>query len=74
MQATYASAPLYRFAADKAPGDTNGQGVGGIWFVMTASGSPAAATAGASATTAVTPATTPARTATTRSCAYPPCM
>jgi predicted lipoprotein with Yx(FWY)xxD motif len=28
--------PLYRFAADKAPGDTMGDGVGGIWHVATA--------------------------------------
>jgi hypothetical protein len=25
--------PLYRYAKDPNPGDTNGQGVGGIWFV-----------------------------------------
>ena len=30
--------PLYRFAGDAAPGDTNGQGSGGIWFVVTPSG------------------------------------
>ena len=26
--------PLYRFAGDAAPGDVNGQGSGGIWFVL----------------------------------------
>ena len=26
--------PLYRFAGDAAPGDTNGQGSGGVWFVV----------------------------------------
>ena len=26
--------PLYYFAADTAPGDTNGQGVGGKWYVV----------------------------------------
>jgi len=26
---------LYTFAADKAPGDVKGQGVGGKWFVAT---------------------------------------
>lgn len=26
--------PLYTFAGDAAPGDTNGQGAGGLWFVV----------------------------------------
>jgi predicted lipoprotein with Yx(FWY)xxD motif len=30
--------PLYRFAGDAAPGDTNGQGSGGLWFVVGADG------------------------------------
>ncbi|MET0325759.1 MAG: hypothetical protein ABW219_11085 [Ilumatobacteraceae bacterium] len=30
--------PLYRFAGDAAPGDTNGQGSGGVWFVVDAAG------------------------------------
>ncbi|MCB5165040.1 SCO0930 family lipoprotein [Streptomyces bambusae] len=30
--------PLYWFTGDKAPGDTNGQGVGGTWFAVTAAG------------------------------------
>jgi len=33
MQIAYNGMPLYRFAADKAPGDTKGDGVGGIWSV-----------------------------------------
>jgi len=32
MQVTYNGLPLYRFINDKAPGDTKGDGVGGIWF------------------------------------------
>ena len=32
-QLTYNGMPLYRFAADKAPGDATGDGVGGIWHV-----------------------------------------
>jgi predicted lipoprotein with Yx(FWY)xxD motif len=30
--------PLYRFAGDAAPGDTNGQGSGGVWFVVAPDG------------------------------------
>ncbi len=40
--------PLYRFAGDKAPGDTNGEGLrsfGGVWNVASTSGVPAAAPA-----------------------------
>ena len=83
VQATYDGVPLYRFAADKAPGDTSGQGVGGIWFAVSVSGSAAGAT-GATATTtparATVPPTHPMTTAppahpitTAPSCAYPPC-
>ncbi len=32
-QVAYKGAPLYRFASDKAAGDTNGEGVAGIWSV-----------------------------------------
>lgn len=37
-QVTYNGDPLYRYAADTAPGETNGQGFGGKWFVATPSG------------------------------------
>lgn len=30
--------PLYRFAGDAAPGDTNGQGSGGVWFAVSPTG------------------------------------
>ncbi len=33
-QVTYNDMPLYRFAGDAKPGDANGQGVKGIWFVV----------------------------------------
>lgn len=33
-QTTYAGRPLYHFAGDQAPGDTNGQGVGDVWWVV----------------------------------------
>lgn len=37
-QVTYDGWPLYYYAQDQAPGDVNGQGVGDIWYVMTADG------------------------------------
>ena len=36
-QVTYNDMPLYYFSSDKAPGDTTGQGVGGVWFMMSPS-------------------------------------
>jgi predicted lipoprotein with Yx(FWY)xxD motif len=33
MQVAYDGAPLYYFAKDTQPGDTNGQGLGDTWFV-----------------------------------------
>jgi predicted lipoprotein with Yx(FWY)xxD motif len=37
-QVTYAGLPLYYFASDAAPGDTNGQGIGDIWYVVSPEG------------------------------------
>ena len=37
-QVTYGGRPLYYFAGDAKPGDVNGQGVGNVWFVVTAGG------------------------------------
>ena len=42
-QVTYNGHPLYHYAADSAPGDTNGQGVGDVWFVLSPAGEPIAA-------------------------------
>lgn len=39
-QVTYKGRPLYFFSGDQSPGETNGQGVGGIWFVISADGEP----------------------------------
>ncbi|HSM38832.1 MAG TPA: hypothetical protein VK838_05810 [Candidatus Limnocylindrales bacterium] len=39
VQVTLEGWPLYYFAADAAPGDTNGQGVGSVWFVARPDGS-----------------------------------
>ena len=41
-QVTYNKHPLYLFSADKAAGDTNGQGVnafGALWWLVTPAGS-----------------------------------
>ena len=38
VQATYNGWPLYYFANDSVAGDTNGQGVGDVWYVVAASG------------------------------------
>ncbi len=34
-QVTYLGAPLYTYYKDINPGDTNGQGIGGVWFLVT---------------------------------------
>lgn len=47
MQVTYNGWPVYYYAKDKKPGDTVGQGVGDIWFVVTAAGQPGPAAAAA---------------------------
>jgi predicted lipoprotein with Yx(FWY)xxD motif len=41
-QATLDGHPLYRFSGDQNPGDTTGDGFGGIWHVVTAGGPTAA--------------------------------
>jgi len=38
MQVTYNKWPLYYFAKDSKPGDVNGEGVNGTWWVINASG------------------------------------
>jgi predicted lipoprotein with Yx(FWY)xxD motif len=37
-QIIYRDRPLYYYAGDTQPGDTNGQGVGGVWFAVTPDG------------------------------------
>jgi predicted lipoprotein with Yx(FWY)xxD motif len=37
-QLTVNDQPLYRYTPDAAPGDVNGQGVGGVWFVVDTEG------------------------------------
>jgi predicted lipoprotein with Yx(FWY)xxD motif len=37
-QVTYNGWPLYYFDKDKQPGDTTGQGVGTVWYLISAAG------------------------------------
>ena len=39
-QVSLGGAPLYYFAADEAAGDIKGQGVGGVWYLVSAAGEP----------------------------------
>ena len=39
-QVTYNGWPLYVFSGDSEPGDTNGQGQGGVWFALDPTGNP----------------------------------
>lgn len=38
VQATYGGWPLYFYTGDQAAGDANGQGFGGVWFLVGADG------------------------------------
>lgn len=38
MQVTYGDWPLYYFQGDATPGETNGQGAGDVWWVVTPEG------------------------------------
>ncbi|MFL5796629.1 MAG: hypothetical protein ACJ77A_01695 [Actinomycetota bacterium] len=37
-QVTYDGVPLYTFAGDSGPGQSNGEGIEGVWFAVTAAG------------------------------------
>jgi len=57
-QLTVAGHPVYTFAGDSAPGQTNGQGKvldGGLWTVVSPPGAPEANPAGAAPTTTTGP-------------------
>ncbi len=51
-QVTFGDWPLYSFAQDTAPGDLNGQGVGGVWWLVAPDGTLIDDGAGATATSA----------------------
>lgn len=42
QQASYGGHLLYTFIKDTAPGDANGEGLGGVWYAVLASGAKAA--------------------------------
>jgi predicted lipoprotein with Yx(FWY)xxD motif len=54
-QVVLAGHPLYTFTGDTAPGDTNGQGSGGKWYVLSADGSLVKDASGAASTTTAAP-------------------
>lgn len=39
-QVTYNGWPLYHYSGDEEPGDTSGQGVGGVWWLVDPDGEP----------------------------------
>ncbi len=41
-QATYQGKPIYFFKGDAQPGDTKGDGIGGVWHVLGATAKPVA--------------------------------
>ncbi len=68
QQAAINGQPLYMYSGDTKAGDTNGQGIGGVWFALMANGSSVGAGAGG-APAATTP-TTAAHPATTKGGGY----
>jgi predicted lipoprotein with Yx(FWY)xxD motif len=54
-QVTYNGIPLYYFGGDQAAGDTAGQGVGGIWFLVAPDGTAVGSTSGQASAPAASP-------------------
>jgi predicted lipoprotein with Yx(FWY)xxD motif len=53
LQVTFAGMPLYRFAGDSQPTQANGQGIGGVWFVVHPTDTALAADSSSTSTTKV---------------------
>jgi predicted lipoprotein with Yx(FWY)xxD motif len=51
VQALFNGHPLYHYAQDTKPGDTNGEGVAGVWWVVGADGNKVTAAASTTTTT-----------------------
>lgn len=47
-QVTFDGHPLYTFSGDSAAGDTNGEGIGGVWYVVSPTGTPIKSSGGGS--------------------------
>lgn len=60
MQVTYNGWPLYYYAADTKAGDTTGQGVGSVWYVLSPTQAAAPGGAGASASSSTAASSTAA--------------
>ena len=54
LQVAFDGMPLYRYAPDTAPGQANGEGVGGVWFVVRIAEDAASADGGGSGDAALT--------------------
>jgi predicted lipoprotein with Yx(FWY)xxD motif len=65
LQVTLAGRPMYVYSGDSAPGDTNGDGFGGIWHAARPAGVPESGTPTGGGAPASTPTTAPATTSTT---------
>jgi hypothetical protein len=59
MQATYKGWPLYYYIKDQVSGETAGQGVGGVWFVVNPTNFPPTPTISPGSTTASAAPVTP---------------
>ncbi len=55
-QVTVNNMPVYYWSSDTKPGDTSGQGKGGVWFVLDSAGNLVKTTGGAATTSAAQPA------------------
>jgi predicted lipoprotein with Yx(FWY)xxD motif len=64
QQVTFKNIPLYNFAGDSAVGDTNGEGVGGVWHTATMASTLPVATASPTATATATASTAASSTPT----------
>jgi predicted lipoprotein with Yx(FWY)xxD motif len=58
-QVTFDGMPLYRFSGDSGPGQAHGQGVGGVWFVLSSSTTSAVKTPSTTSKPSTTPTTQP---------------